>query len=49
MLERQKEQMGFIPNYQESTQSWAELLTDLKLHGLEEPHLLEIGDDALCF
>ena len=49
MLERQKEQMGFIPNYQESTQSWAELLTDLKLHGLEESHLLEIGDDALCF
>lgn len=47
--EGKKELVGFISGYRESTQSWHELLVDLKARGLATPPLLAIGDGALGF
>ena len=47
--EGKKELVGFISGYRESTQSWRELLVDLKARGLAHPPLLAIGDGALGF
>ena len=42
--EGRKELIGFTSGYRESTQSWSELLVDLKARGLAHPPLLAIGD-----
>ena len=42
-----KELVGFTDGYRESTQSWRELLTDLKKRGLKKPPALAVGDGAL--
>jgi putative transposase len=47
--EGKKELIGFSSGYRESTQSWGELLVDLKARGLTHPPLLAIGDGALGF
>lgn len=47
--EGKKELVGFVSGYRESTQSWHELLVDLKARGLAKPPLLAIGDGALGF
>ncbi len=47
--EGRKELIGFTSGYRESTQSWSELLVDLKARGLAHPPLLAIGDGALGF
>jgi putative transposase len=47
--EGRKELIGFHVGYRESTQSWHELLTDLKARGLAVPPKLAIGDGALGF
>ena len=47
--EGKKELIGFSSGYRESTQSWWELLVDLKARGLAHPPLLAIGDGALGF
>ncbi len=47
--EGKKELVGFVSGYRESTQSWHELLTDLKAKGLKKPPLLATGDGALGF
>ena len=47
--EGRKELIGFTSGYRESTQSWSELLIDLKARGLAHPPLLAIGDGALGF
>ena len=44
-----KELIGFTDGYRESTQSWRELLLDLKKRGLSEPPLLAVGDGAMGF
>ena len=44
-----KELIGFEDGYRESTQSWRELLLDLKKRGLQTPPKLAIGDGALGF
>ena len=44
-----KELVGFIDGYRESTQSWKELLLDLKKHGLSKPPALAVGDGAMGF
>ena len=44
-----KELIGFEDGYRESTQSWRELLLDLKKRGLQTPPKLAIGDGALRF
>lgn len=44
-----KELIGFEDGYRESTQSWRELLLDIKKRGLETPPKLAIGDGALGF
>jgi putative transposase len=47
--EGRKELIGFQAGYRESTQSWRELLADLKARGLTVPPELAIGDGALGF
>mgnify|MGYP006437379545 FL=1 len=47
--EGKKELVGFIDGYRESTQSWSELLLDLKARGLSVPPKLAIGDGAMGF
>ena len=40
---------GLIDGFRESTQSWRELLLDLKRRGLEASPELAVGDGALGF
>lgn len=47
--EGKKELVGFMDGYRESTQSWHELLVDLKARGLSVPALLAIGDGGMGF
>jgi transposase-like protein len=47
--EGRKELVGFTDGYRESTQSWSELLLDLKARGLSIPPKLGIGDGAMGF
>lgn len=47
--EGKKELVGFLDGYRESTQSWRELLLDLKARGLNVPPSLAIGDGAMGF
>jgi putative transposase len=47
--EGKKELVGFTDGYRESTQSWRELLLDLKARGLKTPPKLAVGDGALGF
>jgi putative transposase len=47
--EGKKELVGFTDGYRESTQSWSELLLDLKARGLKTPPKLAVGDGALGF
>lgn len=47
--EGKKELLGFIDGYRESSQSWSELLIDLKSRGLGIPPKLAIGDGAMGF
>ncbi len=47
--EGRKELIGFQTGFRESTQSWIELLTDLKSRGLSVAPELAIGDGALGF
>jgi transposase-like protein len=47
--EGKKELVGFLDGYRESTQSWRELLLDLKARGLSVPPKLAIGDGAMGF
>lgn len=47
--EGKKELVGFLDDYRESTQSWRELLLDLKARGLAVPPKLAIGDEAMRF
>jgi transposase-like protein len=47
--EGKKELVGFTTGYRESTQSWRELLLDLKARGLSIPPKLAIGDGAMGF
>ena len=44
-----KEVLGLTDGYRESTQSWRELLLDLKRRGLTRAPELAIGDGALGF
>ena len=44
-----KDIVGLSDGYRESTQSWLELLLDLKRRGLEVPPELAVGDGALGF
>ena len=41
-----KDVPGLIDGFRESTQSWRELLLDLKRRGLEAPPKLAVGDGA---
>ncbi len=45
----EKELVAIADGYRESTQSWREILLDLKQRGLEHPPALAIGDGALGF
>jgi len=47
--EGKKELVGFTDGYRESTQSWSELLLNLKARGLKTPPKLAVGDGALGF
>lgn len=47
--EGKKELVGFTNGYRESTQSWRELLFDLKAKGLCVPPKLAVGDGAMGF
>lgn len=47
--EGKKELVGFLDGYRESTQSWRELLLDLKARGLSISPKLAIGDGAMGF
>lgn len=47
--EGKKELVGFTNGYRESTQSWRELLLDLKAKGLSVPPKLAVGDGAMGF
>ncbi len=47
--EGKKELLGFQVGVRESTQSWRELLVDLKARGLSAPPELAVGDGALGF
>ena len=47
--EGKKELVGFTNGYRESTQSWRELLLDLKAKGLCVPPKLAVGDGAMGF
>jgi transposase-like protein len=44
-----KEILGLTDGYRESTQSWRELLLDLKRRGLTRDADLAVGDGALGF
>lgn len=44
-----KELIGFTDGFRESTQSWRELLADLKKRGLSAPPALAVGDGAMGF
>ena len=44
-----KDVLGLIDGFRESTQSWRELLLDLKRRGLEVPPKLAVGDGAMGF
>lgn len=47
--EGKKELVGFCDGYRESTQSWRELLLDLKARGLKHLPKLAVGDGAMGF
>ena len=47
--EGRKELNGFSDGYRESTQSWRELLLDLKARGLSKVPALAVGDGAMGF
>jgi len=47
--EGEKELIGFDDGYRESTQSWRDLLLNLKARGLTTPPKLAVGDGALGF
>ncbi len=47
--EGKKELLGFTDGYRESTQSWRELLLDLKARGLVRLPRLAVGDGAMGF
>lgn len=47
--EGRKELVGFTDGYRESTQSWRELLLDLKARGLAKMPSLAVGDGAMGF
>ena len=47
--EGKKELVGFQTGVRESTQSWRELLVDIKQRGLEIAPDLAVGDGALGF
>ena len=47
--EGRKELIGFSDGYRESTQSWRELLLDLKARGLSKVPALAVGDGAMGF
>jgi putative transposase len=47
--EGRKELIGFSDGYRESTQSWRELLLDLKARGLSRVPALAVGDGAMGF
>ena len=42
-----KDVLGLIDGFRESTQSWRELLLDLKRRGLEAAPKLAVGDGAM--
>ena len=44
-----KDIVGLVDGYRESTQSWRELLLDLKHRGLARGPELAVGDGALGF
>ena len=44
-----KDVLGLIDGFRESTQSWRELLLDLKRRGLEVAPKLAVGDGAMGF
>jgi transposase-like protein len=44
-----KDVLGLIDGFRESTQSWSELLVDLKSRGLEAAPKLAVGDGAMGF
>jgi len=44
-----KDVLGLIDGFRESTQSWRELLLDLKRRGLEAAPKLAVGDGAMGF
>lgn len=47
--EGRKELIGFQVGLRESTQSWHELLTDIKGRGLSVPPQIAVGDGAMGF
>jgi len=47
--EGKKELIGFMDGYRESTQSWRELLVDLKARGFSVSPKLAVGDGAMGF
>ncbi len=47
--EGKKELIGFCDGYRESSQSWRELLLDLKKRGLKTAPKLAVGDGAMGF
>jgi putative transposase len=47
--EGKKELVGFTDGYRESTQSWRELLQDLKARGLANAPALAVGDGSMGF
>ena len=42
-----KDVLGLVDGFRESTQSWRELLLDLKRRGLETAPKLAVGDGAM--
>lgn len=44
-----KDVLGLIDGFRESTQSWRELMLDLKRRGLEVAPKLAVGDGAMGF
>jgi transposase-like protein len=44
-----KELIGIMDGYRESSDSWSELLRDIKERGLEDDPMLAVGDGALGF
>ena len=47
--EGKKELVGFQVGVRESTQSWRELLVDIKARGLKVPHEIAVGNGAMGF